>query len=464
MNYMTYDDLVKRDEQYYSDSNWIAPLSQRDRDNLKRHRKLIGPPIMPGDPKFNPQTIQRAIAANFTNVKFDLKDRFSGEGILDTGTGMYMSLIFGQNCYVEGSSGTGKTAMMRHISGLIDAPIAEFNASAEASDFSLFGAIVPQGSGTFQFERGPLLQPGAIALMIDELPRLPAQASNVLLQAMAERNVIVPLVGAGGGSTDVLLSPGFYVQGVGNPISYGGQGLRSEALFDRFAVGLTMCHPSTDERIEMYKAAQESVYPNTMTVSEAGTTVVGSKHIIPEFTFREAHEALKHSKSSDGLLHQACAASYAISPSAFRKTVRWNDCRYYDDIVNNRNNTLKLFTRDMKSQLKELEQLVNENLYEGSNPRGELALLGMNARILALLDGATPYSRPLKTFEVQIKHVREAFILSNRARLKAFPGSENEIEKILELAASLFLPDKLFEPSVYTLQGNYQPRTADQEP
>src|SRR5262249_5359077 len=157
-----------------------------------------------------------------------------------------------------GSSGIGKTAIVRSMSQFLGMPYQQFDAYADASDLALLGGEVPQSDAArglrFVFERGPILAPGLISLVIDELPRLPAATSNVLLQAMAERQVSVSLVASGRGSATILLSPAFTVVGTGNPVGYGGQGERSLALFDRFDIGIEMAHPAALARLEIMRA------------------------------------------------------------------------------------------------------------------------------------------------------------------------------------------------------------------
>jgi len=414
----------ERHERYHSVENWgTQELSEREKSDIERHKKLIGPPISALDSTQAKETA-RHVSNHWRNCRALAEERFSGRGIIRIFEGMYQGLIFGQNTYVEGSSGTAKTEAMRFLCRVINAPFGEFDASADTSDLNLLGGEIPgaaPGGGIeFRFQRGPVLKPGCLGLMIDELPRLPANASNVLLQAMAEKRTTVSLVATGRGDHTILLSPNFFVLGVGNPIGYGGQGERSLALYDRFGIGLYMPQPKSDERVEMYKRFEKGDDVNIQVkISE------------PEFTFNQAHAALYLMAFDEDLRQRLAALSFAISPEAFRKRVNWNTCPYFD--------WLRSHKKLNKGSLSELQELVEDYLAEGSNPRGELHAI-RNAQILALMDD-TDDMRGNDRLKVRTRHLARGFRQANLYRLKPNPGCEEYTGIIITKALEVFFPD-----------------------
>jgi len=438
---------MTRDSRYRLNVNFRGPIPQEQftadqQRDLDLHDARIGPPLRwkrgqgEGDlpqietldgKMIDPQNISARISAHFNQIKPRAQRIYKGLKVMEVLEGMYSAVVFGVNAYVEGSSGTGKTSLMRFLCQIMQVPLAEFDASADASDLQLLGGEVPRGDNKFSFGLGPLLKPGAVGIMIDELPRLPALTANVLLQAAAERRVTVALPVTGSGDHVVLLSPGFFVLGVGNPVGYGGQGERNVALWDRFGIGLYMPQPLSPERDEMLKS-RLIPQPIDLMAPEFEKTQAFFEPIPPSFSFREAHAALYCVNVDEEHRQRMIAACYAISPDAFLRRVDWKTCPYFNAASDE-------LTSRQKTKLKELRKLVNENLAEGSNPRGEEHML-RNARALRLMDNQN------NDFEVARKHLSTAFRMANRARLKTFPGCEDQVEPILDLASEVFFDER----------------------
>ena len=111
-----------------------------------------------------------------------IHSQYPGNNILEAFDAIFIGLMFGRHVYIEGSSGIGKTQIVRELCSMLSLPYEQYDAYADATDLSLFGGEVPvsqNNSIAFSFERGPLLTPGLLGLVIDELPRLPASTSNV---------------------------------------------------------------------------------------------------------------------------------------------------------------------------------------------------------------------------------------------------------------------------------------------
>lgn len=395
-------------------------------DDLMRHNELMG-----GTYEFEEGEslgiIVQHIHDHFIACIKEIAQTFKGANMLHAFSAVYASMIFARHCYIEGSSGTGKTALVRSLCQFLELPYQQFDAAADVTDILLVGGEVPRSDPDrgmdFVFQRGPLINPGALTLVIDELPRLPAATSNVLLQAMAERKVTISLVASGRGSTTVLLSPGFAVIGMGNPVGYGGQGERSLALYDRFDIGIDMEHPDADARIEIYDLATTAELSNGKTASPQ-----------MNFTLRKATAALPQIVFPKPLKHLLALASYLASPSSFRERVAWEEPLPSSDAIGKAINPLfrpgksrRLKDFEWGRQLDKLCSKVDENLVEGSNPRGEISA-ALNAQAHAAMHGRQ---------KVSLADLRVGFAWANFARLKTYPGCEAERGPILNAVADL---------------------------
>jgi MoxR-like ATPase len=91
------------------------------------------------------------------------------------------------------------------------------------------------------------MREGAV-LFINELNRMPEGVQNVLLPAMDEGRIQVPLLG------EILASPGFAIVATQNPAEFVATGSLSEALLDRFEL-LRLHYQSAEE--EQHIVSQE---------------------------------------------------------------------------------------------------------------------------------------------------------------------------------------------------------------
>jgi hypothetical protein len=413
---------------------------------LVRHRQLIGPVIRdnkyPDDEPFQAGEIARRIRFHWSKVSGLGRERFQGEGMAEALKGCYQAAVFGRHVYCEGSPGTGKTAGMTWLSKVMDFTIAEFSCSADATDLSLVGGEIPVEGLKFVYQNGPVTRVGAIGCLFDELPRLPTQTSNVILDVLAERKKRLSLVASGRADHVMYLSPHWFMMGTGNPAAVGGQSAeRSQALWERIQIGLLMPQPLSEERHEMYKEHLKGHADDPMAPQFAERDTQRSE-LPPDgpegFTFREARAALHAMTVSDELCKRIVAACFAVTPEQFRRHYRWDHCEFggKDYIAEYRKNAGK---RE-QTAMSELEGMVRDYLdpMEGSNPRCELALID-NARALGLLDWDDT-QRMEERFKVKESHVAEAFKQAHRARMKALPGDEDKVEAVLQKAVEAFFP------------------------
>jgi hypothetical protein len=447
------------DRIYASEDNWQYTLTSEDEENLQKHQLRVGDPIVNnqyvrdgkiveenGQPKaFQPHQVKGKIQGHWQQIRAEgvlggpnMVPRFRGEGMEEALRGMYIAMVFGRNVYIEGCPGSGKTSLAtwlaRNKMGLL---IPEFSCSADATDLQLVGGEVPIAGGTtvqFGFNPGPVTRAGAFGLLADELPRLPTQTSNVLLEVLAERLKRISLVASKKGDHVLRLSPAWFLIATGNPVSVGGQAAeRSQALWERIQIGLLMPLPSSKARLAIYQDHQSAPPGGDPMAPQLPEQPNPNTPQPPPFTFREARAAMQAVKVPNaapdnlGQFEIMIAACHAVSPAKFRGHYRWKECPYlkrYQELAG-------------KAELRlvaQLQEMVHKHLdeMEGSNPRCEIAALD-NARCLALL-------RPEGNFEVTADDMAEGFKLAHRARLRTLPGDEAQVEPILDLAKRAFWP------------------------
>ncbi|MBW0365836.1 AAA family ATPase [Ensifer adhaerens] len=427
----TEDELKQVRAQYYGDDQqerrylWLPALDH--------HRKLSGAIVseaMTPDEKYDVLDDFRRF---YHSARKHISGELHGDNIIEAFDALFIGLMFGRHVYIEGSSGIGKTDVARRLCSILSLPYQQYDAYADATDLSLLGGEVPvteNGVIRFTFERGPCLTPGLLGLVIDELPRLPASTSNVLLQAMAERKVNVSLVASGRGSATVLLSPHFIVIGTGNPVGYGGQGERSFALFDRFDIGIEMKHPDIEARREiMYQ--------------EGKPTPSKEFDVEPSFTLNGINALVREVSFSTLFVPIMVTAAHALGPRDFLARTNTENPA---DLTNGKPagpsggervmwEAARLFARKHKNEVGKLSQMVEENLTEGSNPRGEISVI-QNAKALSLV--AHQAVGGWKTPEVYLSDLGRAYHWANYARLKTYPGAEGKRGALLDMARDLF--------------------------
>lgn len=157
---------------------------------------------------------------------------------------------------LEGPVGVGKTALARAVCDSLGRPFVRVDGDGRYTEARLVGqfdppAVLAAGYRREHFLPGPLvraMEAGAV-LFVNELNRMPEGVQNVLLPAMDERRVQVPLYG------EVVAAPGFAVVATQNPAEFVATGALSEALLDRFEL-VRLDHQ--DEAEERAIVAQEA--------------------------------------------------------------------------------------------------------------------------------------------------------------------------------------------------------------
>ena len=155
---------------------------------------------------------------------------------------------------LEGAVGVGKTTLAISVAEHLGRPLVRVDGDGRYTEAKLVGAFDPKlvlekGFDRESFIPGPLfraMENGEI-LLINELNRMPEMVQNVLLPALDERKIQIPVLG------ELRAQPGFAVIATQNPREFVATSSLSEALLDRLEwIGID---PLTgEEEIEIVRA------------------------------------------------------------------------------------------------------------------------------------------------------------------------------------------------------------------
>ena len=147
-----------------------------------------------------------------------------------------LAVALEQGCHtvLEGPPGTGKSTLLRSIAGARGRGVQFVEGNAELTPARLIGAhdpaLVLDGGYTPEaWTDGPLLNAmrSGELLYLEELNRIPEETLNVLITAMAEREVVVPRLGRIGAAD------GFVLVAAMNPFDAIGTARVSQSIADR---------------------------------------------------------------------------------------------------------------------------------------------------------------------------------------------------------------------------------------
>ena len=154
---------------------------------------------------------------------------------------VFIALICGGHCLLEGVPGLGKTLMVRSLGEILSLTFSRIQFTPDLMPADITGTNVltddPSGRRVFEFQRGPVF---AHIVLADEINRATPKTQSALLEAMQEQSVTV------GGKAHRLESP-FMVLATQNPIEMEGTYPLPEAQVDRFFFKLVLQYPSRDE-------------------------------------------------------------------------------------------------------------------------------------------------------------------------------------------------------------------------
>jgi len=154
---------------------------------------------------------------------------------------VFIALVCGGHCLLEGVPGLGKTLMVRSLAAVVNLSFSRIQFTPDLMPADITGTQMltedPSGRKLFDFQRGPIF---AHVVLADEINRATPKTQSALLEAMQEQNVTVA------GKAHRLESP-FMVMATQNPIEMEGTYPLPEAQIDRFFFKLLLEYPSREE-------------------------------------------------------------------------------------------------------------------------------------------------------------------------------------------------------------------------
>jgi MoxR-like ATPase len=154
---------------------------------------------------------------------------------------IFMALVCGGHCLLEGVPGLGKTLLVRSLGEILNLSFSriQFTPDLMPADITGTNMLTDDASGrkVFEFQRGPVF---AHIVLADEINRATPKTQSALLEAMQEQNVTV------GGKLHRLENP-FMVLATQNPIEMEGTYPLPEAQVDRFFFKLVLEFPTHAE-------------------------------------------------------------------------------------------------------------------------------------------------------------------------------------------------------------------------
>jgi MoxR-like ATPase len=154
---------------------------------------------------------------------------------------LFIAILAGGHCLLEGVPGLAKTAMIRSLSRTMDLSFRRIQFTPDLMPSDITGTDIIQedpatGRRQFVFQQGPIFTQ---MLLADEINRTPPKTQAALLEAMQEHSVTV------GGHTLKLAEP-FFVLATQNPIEQEGTYPLPEAQKDRFIFLVKVDYPARE--------------------------------------------------------------------------------------------------------------------------------------------------------------------------------------------------------------------------
>ena len=173
------------------------------------------------------------------------------------------TMFAGGHLLLEDAPGTGKTALARAISAVIDGTHSRIQFTPDLLPSDITGVnMFNQKTGEWVFHAGPVF---AEIVLADEINRASPKLQSALLEAMEEKQVSVD------GRTYRLPKP-FIVVATQNPTEQLGTFPLPESQLDRFMMRLSMGYPAAEaEKMLYFHGDRRRVLPKIQPVCNAET-------------------------------------------------------------------------------------------------------------------------------------------------------------------------------------------------
>jgi MoxR-like ATPase len=174
-----------------------------------------------------------------------------------------------KNLLLEGPVGVGKSVLALHVVHSLGRPVFRVDGDERYTEQKMAGwfdppLVLKDGYCCENFIPGPLYQAMSASgvLFINEINRLPESVQNLLLPALDERLLTVPMLG------QIEAEEGFLVIGTMNPREFVATSELSEALRDRFEV-VKLDYQSFDEECQIVDVNLNGLSPEAWLVENA---------------------------------------------------------------------------------------------------------------------------------------------------------------------------------------------------
>lgn len=171
-------------------------------------------------------------------------------GNVDILEDMFIALLGGGHCLLEGVPGIAKTVMAKYFAATLGCDFKRIQFTPDLLPSDVVGTtIYDPKAGTFKMRKGPIF---CNIVLSDEINRSPPKTQAALLEAMAEKQVTVE-------GTTFELEPPFLVIATQNPIEQEGTYPLPEAQVDRFMFKLLVDLPSPKEEKEIIELIHKGI-------------------------------------------------------------------------------------------------------------------------------------------------------------------------------------------------------------
>ncbi|MFQ5461452.1 MAG: AAA family ATPase [Phycisphaerae bacterium] len=196
-------------------------------------------------PRDDIQSVEELIRA-YEKVRSELAKMIVGQDeVIEE---LFLALLAGGHCIIEGVPGLAKTLMISSLSQLLSLSFSRIQFTPDLMPSDITGTEVIEedrgtGARSLRFVNGPIF---ANVVLADEINRTPPKTQAALLEAMQENQVTAA------GFPHKLPRP-FFVLATQNPIEQEGTYPLPEAQLDRFIFKILVDYPSEDEEFRIVK-------------------------------------------------------------------------------------------------------------------------------------------------------------------------------------------------------------------